>query len=155
PAAQRGSLPSMPSNTPTRGVRPDCCDREATAHAVALPSNPMNSRRLTRIPTYHVETSISEDPNRVIWGLLRREGDVGSDELPFANAVRHAWMISVSRPHHETLIRRQSNTSAIPPILAANKDRPRRLLCATERNRSRGSLRQRSHQQREAMGDRS
>src|SRR5262245_153727 len=41
-------------------------------------------------------------------------------EWPFAPAFRHARTILLSGPHHETLIRRQSNTSAIPLIPTAN-----------------------------------
>ena len=56
-------------------------------------------------------------------------------ELPFAAAIRHAWMTPVSRPHHETSIRRQSNTSAIPPIPTASEHEARRLLCASRTGR--------------------
>src|SRR5262245_19485928 len=73
--------------------------------------------------------------NGAVRGLLHRSGSAQLRaglglELLIAAAMRHAWMTPVSRPHHETLIRRQSNTSAIPPIPTANKDRSRRLLCA-------------------------
>src|SRR5262249_45372773 len=57
---------------------------------------------------------------------------VGHERL-FATALRHARMTLVSGPHHERLIGPQSNTSAILPIPTANKDRPRRLLCAKSR----------------------
>jgi len=56
---------------------------------------------------------------RFIRGPMLMECSFGSCELPFAAAERHAWMTPVSRPHHETLIRRRSNMSAIPPIPTA------------------------------------
>src|SRR5262245_21006297 len=52
--------------------------------------------------------------------------------ITHTSRCRHAPRLDdVSRPHHETLIRCQSNTSAIPPIPTANKDRSRGLLCAS------------------------
>ena len=62
------------------------------------------------------------------------ETSLDAREQRFATALHHARMTIVSGLHHETLIRRQSNTSAIPPIPTANKDRPRRLLCARFRS---------------------
>jgi len=38
-------------------------------------------------------------------------------ERPFATALRHAWLALVSGLDHEKLIRRHSNTSAIPRYL--------------------------------------
>ena len=49
-----GSLGGYGIKTPIRRTRCACCARAASGHAVAPPSNPMNSRRLTRAPSFRM-----------------------------------------------------------------------------------------------------
>src|SRR5215471_16338470 len=85
--------------------------------------------------------ALHQFPRRIIRRILAAPAfsHTQGHERPFATALRRARMSLVSGLHHEKVIRRQSNTSAIPPIPTANKDRLPRLLCANERNRYRDS----------------
>jgi hypothetical protein len=86
-------------------------------------SRPSEDRTLPhhrRIAPYHIvegsHPTASLKTIRVVHrSILTHPTSATGHELPFATALHHARMSILSRLHHEKVIRRQSNTSAIPP----------------------------------------